>query len=253
MSGPEIIKGFEDLMPSILKGGYDRLGKYFVYDTWSIMKITNKIKHPGNIPQEFIENLIYHYTEEGDLVYDPFGGGGPAVDMCNKWQRKYYVTDLAPIPEREHEIKKWNLEDGLPDDLINPKLTFLDPPYFAKKKDDYVSESISSMDEDTYMNFFGTLAKNLYKKHESDTYVAFLMSNYVNYENYKNSIWTHDYVNLFENAGFTIHSWIQCPLSSAQYKAFHVNRIKEHKCQWLVISRDLVVFIKESKNGSQNL
>jgi hypothetical protein len=252
MKGPEIIKGFENLMPSILKGGYDRLGKYFVYDTWSIMKITNKIKHPGNIPQEFIENLIYHYTEEGDLVYDPFGGGGPAIDMCNKWQRKYYVADLMPIKERP-EIKKWNLEDGLPEDLTNPKLTFLDPPYFAKKKNDYVDESISSMDKNVYMKFFDALAKNLYKKHESNTYVAFLMSNYVNYEDYKESIWTHDYVNLFENAGFTIHSWIQCPLSSAQYRAFHVNRIKEHKQQWLVTSRDLVVFIKENKNGSQNL
>lgn len=231
-------------MPTIIKEEYSRLGKYFVYDIWNIKSITNKIRHPGNIPQEFIENLIFHYTSEGDLVYDPFGGGGPTIDMCKKWKRKYYVTDLAPIKERP-EIKKWNLENGLPDDLVDPKFTFLDPPYFAKKKDDYVNDSISSMNKDIYMDFFDVLAKNLYEKHESDTHVAFLMSNYVDYKNYKDSIWTHDYVNLFENAGFIIHSWIQCPLSTAQYKAFHVNRIKEHKRQWLVTSRDLVVFKKE--------
>ena len=89
MEGPQVIEGFEDLMPSIIKREYNRLGKYFVYDVWNIMKITNKIKHPGNVPQEFIENLIFHYTEKDDLVYDPFGGGGPTIDMAKKWQRKY--------------------------------------------------------------------------------------------------------------------------------------------------------------------
>ena len=243
MEGPELIKGFENLMPLKLKGEYDKLGKHFVYDVWNISTITNKVRHPGNIPQEFIENLIYYYTEENDLVYDPFGGGGPTIDVCTKWRRKYYVTDLAPIETRP-EIRKWNLEDGLPDDLINPKLTFLDPPYFAKKKDDYVDESISSMDKDTYMDFFNILAKNLYKKHESGTYVAFLMSNYIDYEDYRGSIWVYNYINLFENVGFLTHLWIQCPLSTQQYRAFNVSRAKENK-QLLAISRDLVVLKKE--------
>lgn len=227
--------------------------KHFVYNVWNINTITNKVRHPGNIPQEFIENLLYYYTEEGDLVYDPFAGGAPTIDMCEKWERQYYVSDLAPIPEREHEIKKWNLEDGLPDDLGDPKLTFLDPPYFSKKAGDYVEDSISSMSKEDYLNFFRVLTENLYKKHLPNTYVAFLMSNYINYEDYEDSIWILDYANLFKDAGFTIHSWIQCPLSTQQYQAFHITRAKENK-QLLAISRDLVIFVKkESKNIIQPL
>ena len=132
-------------------------------------------------------------------------------------------------------------------------LTFLDPPYFSKKAGDYVEDSISSMSKEDYLNFFRVLTENLYKKHLPNTYVAFLMSNYINYEDYEDSIWILDYANLFKDAGFTIHSWIQCPLSTQQYQAFHITRAKENK-QLLAISRDLVIFVKkESKNIIQPL
>ena len=108
----------------------NQLTHHFVYDVWTgLSRLTNKVRHPGNIPQEYIENLLYYYTNEGDLVYDPFGGGGPTIDVCKRMNRNYYVSDIAPVRE---DIKKWNLEEGLPNDLINPILTFLDPPYYKK-------------------------------------------------------------------------------------------------------------------------
>lgn len=216
----------------------------FLYDVWSVSKLNNKYKHPGNIPQEFIENLVHHYTEEGDLVYDPFAGGGPTIDVCKAWNRDYYVSDIAPIPERQEEIKQWDLRLGLPATLGNPTLTFLDPPYYKKKEDDYVEESISSMEIEEYMAFFVSLTVDLYEKHKPGTYVALLMSNYIDYEDYKKSIWIHDYVKIFIGTGFNIHRWIQCPLSTQQYSGFQVNQAKQNK-KLLAISRDLVVFIKE--------
>jgi hypothetical protein len=103
------------------------------------------------------------------------------------------------------------------------------------------------MGKEEYLVFFRHLAENLFARHKNNTYVAFIMSNYIDYTNYKNSIWVYDYVKLFENAGFTIHTWIQCPLSTQQYSAWDVNRAKENK-ELLAISRDLVVFVKEGND-----
>jgi hypothetical protein len=218
--------------------------KLLVYDVWNPLPfLTNKIRHPGNIPQEYIENLVYYYTDEGDLVYDPFAGGGPTIDVCERMNREYYVSDIAPIDGRP-EIKKWDLNDGIPDDLPPPKLTFLDPPYYKKKADDYVEESISSLDIHEYLEFFDKLTTDLFNLHIIGTYVAFLMSNYVDYDEPLNSIWIDDYVSLFMNAGFEIYMKMQVPHSPSQYQAFHVQRAKENK-QLLVLSRDLIIFTKE--------
>ncbi len=42
---------------------------------WNVSKIGNDTTHFGNIPIEFLENLLYYYTEPFDVVYDPFAGG----------------------------------------------------------------------------------------------------------------------------------------------------------------------------------
>ena len=102
----------------------------FLYNLWNTSK-DNLITHFGNIPQAFVENLLYYYTEPFDVVYDPFAGGGITVDSCKKWLRRYYVSDRVPIPAREEEIKQWDIKEGLPPELPNNiKLVFLDPPYW---------------------------------------------------------------------------------------------------------------------------
>lgn len=102
-----------------------------IYDIWNFSKATNEVRHFGNIPPEIIDNLLYYFTEPHDVIFDPFGGGGSTIDMCIKRQRRYFVSDLNPIPART-DIRKHDITTGLPEALPVPKLVFLDPPYWKQ-------------------------------------------------------------------------------------------------------------------------
>src|SRR5262249_46601873 len=69
-----------------------------IYSVWNFPKATNEVRHFGNIPPEIVDNLIFYYTQPFDVVFDPFGGGGSTIDVCVKRMRRYYVSDLNPIP-----------------------------------------------------------------------------------------------------------------------------------------------------------
>jgi len=100
-----------------------------VYDIWNFGKSTNEVKHPGNVPPEILDNLLYYYTKPFDVVFDPFGGGGMTIDVCKKRLRRYFVSDLNPIEARKHEIRQHDITGGLPNMPV-PNLVFLDPPYW---------------------------------------------------------------------------------------------------------------------------
>lgn len=87
-----------------------------LYTVWNFPKATNKVKHFGNIPPEIIDNLLYYYTKPFDVIFDPFGGGGSTIDVCIERKRRYYVSDLTPIPARQ-DIRMWDITQGLPGDL----------------------------------------------------------------------------------------------------------------------------------------
>lgn len=108
-----------------------------IYTVWNFAKATNEVRHFGNIPPEIIDNLLYLYTKPFDVVFDPFGGGGSTIDVCQKRKRRYYVSDLNPIPARDTEIRKHDITMGLPKDLPVPDLVFLDPPYWKRARHKY--------------------------------------------------------------------------------------------------------------------
>ena len=58
----------------------------------------------------WLDNLLYLYTNPADIVVDPFAGSGSTIDLCKKRQRRYWVADRKPIVEREHEIRKHDLD-----------------------------------------------------------------------------------------------------------------------------------------------
>lgn len=213
-----------------------------LYDVWNYSKADNQIKYPGNVPQDIIEQLLYYYTEPFDIVFDPFGGGGITIDACKKWFRRYYVSDINILPEREENMRKWDITEGMPPDLPKPNLIFLDPPYYKKKESDYIKGSISSMGREDYLDVFKTLFKNCYERLSQNGILAFLMSNYINYENPKKSIFLVDYQKLIPS-DFTLLYEIQCPLSTQQYQPFQVDKAKKEK-KILIISRNLLIFKK---------
>lgn len=75
-----------------------------LYDMWTADRNRNETKHFGNTPVEFVDNLLYTFTEPFDIVIDPFGGGGSTIDVCKKRLRR---LPPASEPEPEPERRPW--------------------------------------------------------------------------------------------------------------------------------------------------
>jgi len=59
-----------------------------IYNVWAFGKKTNNTAHFGNTEQRIVDNLLWLYTEPGDIVVDPFGGGGSTLDICTERGRR---------------------------------------------------------------------------------------------------------------------------------------------------------------------
>ena len=82
-------------------------------------------RYEGRTPAYVIWNLLERYTRPGDLVVDPFCGGGTTLDVARDLQRRALGYDIAPAREDvfRADARKLPLEDGKAD------FVFMDPPY----------------------------------------------------------------------------------------------------------------------------
>lgn len=66
----------------------------FLRDNWVINTIPGKKRlHPTQKPLELFERMIIHSSNEGDLVFDPFSGGGTTLSACKKLNRNFIVCE----------------------------------------------------------------------------------------------------------------------------------------------------------------
>ncbi len=79
----------------------------------------------GATPSYVIWNLLQRYTREGDLVVDPFCGGGTTLDVARELKRRTLGYDVAPVRDDvfRADARDLPLEDGKAD------FVFMDPPY----------------------------------------------------------------------------------------------------------------------------
>jgi DNA modification methylase len=87
-------------------------------DVWTDIQLLNsqskeRIGYPTQKPEKLLERIIKCTTKEGDLVLDPFVGGGTTIAVANRLNRKWIgidqsvmaikVTDLR-LKKRQHEL-----------------------------------------------------------------------------------------------------------------------------------------------------
>jgi len=98
--------------------------------------------YPGATPAWVIWNLLSRYTREGDLVVDPFCGGGTTLDVARSLGRRGLGYDLQPQrPDVfRADARKLPLESGKADFL------FLDPPYSTHLEYSGEKECIGELD-----------------------------------------------------------------------------------------------------------
>ncbi len=82
-------------------------------------------KYPGVTPALIIYNMIWRYTDPGDLVVDPMAGSGTTLDVCKEEKRRCICYDIAPPrPEViQNDARNIPLEDNSVD------MVFIDSPY----------------------------------------------------------------------------------------------------------------------------
>ncbi|MEM3395512.1 MAG: DNA methyltransferase [Nitrososphaerota archaeon] len=82
-------------------------------------------KYPGVTPALIIYNMIWRYTDPGDLVVDPMAGSGTTLDVCKEEGRRCICYDIAPRrPDViQNDSRKIPLEDNSVD------MIFVDSPY----------------------------------------------------------------------------------------------------------------------------
>jgi len=56
---------------------------------------TGKIKHPAMFPEKLAEDHIKSWSNEGDLIFDPFSGSGTTVKMAYLNNRHYIACDIS--------------------------------------------------------------------------------------------------------------------------------------------------------------
>jgi len=64
-------------------------------DVWQIAKVTSgenrsseeRMNHPAQFPTDLIQRIIDGFTNEGDIVLDPFMGSGTTADVCMRNNR----------------------------------------------------------------------------------------------------------------------------------------------------------------------
>jgi len=79
-----------------------------------------------------IAHILYYFSDQNDLVFDPMAGGGVVADTCLAFNRKCWSFDMDDRPDTRPEIEpyfwditnlKWPIKGKTKPDLI-----IFDPP-----------------------------------------------------------------------------------------------------------------------------
>lgn len=52
-------------------------------------------KHPAIFPEKLAQDHIYSWSNEGDLIYDCFGGSGTVAKMAHKLKRNWILSEIS--------------------------------------------------------------------------------------------------------------------------------------------------------------
>ena len=74
-----------------------KVGNVFFYSVGGGISTKDKVafQHPAIFPEKLAEDQIVTWTNEGDLVYDPFMGSGTTAKMCKMLGRDYIGSEIS--------------------------------------------------------------------------------------------------------------------------------------------------------------
>jgi len=117
-------------------------------------------KYAGVTPALIIYNMVWRYTEPGDLVVDPMCGSGTTIDVCNEEKRSAIGYDIHPA--RKDIVKNDARDIPLPD--ASADMVFIDSPYGDNIKYNEEPQNIGSISSESE-EFYDELERVMKEAH----------------------------------------------------------------------------------------
>lgn len=215
-----------------------------IYNVWTFANKTNEVSHFGNSEQRILDNLLYLYTKPFDVVFDPFGGGGATIDVCQKRTRRYWVSDRKPIEARSNEIRQFDIADGLPRlPWSDVALTYLDPPYWRQAAGQYSkdAEDLANMPLEQFTRIMIALITQVASKQTSGAIAMLMQPTQWKADDRQFTDHIVDIVSGLRTKKLMLENRVSCPYSTEQCNAQMVQWAKDNK-RLLVLSRELIVW-----------
>lgn len=214
-----------------------------IYNIWRQQEKTPGSAHFGNSEVRWLDNLLYLYTQPFDVVCDPFAGGGSTIDLCRKRFRRYFVSDRKPIVEREQEIRRHDLTEGLPKvpRWKDVKLVFLDPPYWLQAAGQYSADptDLANMELEEFHGRLAGLITDYGRKLSAGSHLA-LMIQPTQWKAPQREFQDH-VLEVARRVQLPITMRYSAPYESQQCNAQMVEWAKSHR-QCLVLTREVIVW-----------
>jgi hypothetical protein len=232
-----------------------------VWDYWNWGDVDHRFGDscPGRIPAQLVAHVLYFFTNQGTLVFDPMAGGGVTADVCLALNRRCWSFDKEDRSDAQPEIEAYYWKPGALQWPVNgkarPDLIFFDPPYYKKKEEEYGEDSISALRQPEYLKFFQEWAILAAGNTKPSTRLALLVADWRDFEstaaiheNPQNAVTIFDYVREVSQGGWELTHRIESPLSSERFTGNMVTAMQERRSLGTV-SRTLLMFQKASKGG----
>ena len=148
------------------------------FDVWSF-KIADKDagaqSYFGSMAPQIVENLLWFYTQPGDVVVDLFAGSGTTIDVAKRMGRRVWAGDIrGDYNNPTLPIHKHDATTGWPADAPKKaQLVLLDPPYWKQAAGRYSQEpnELAETDLETFYAQWAKVLKGCVGKAERIAYI----------------------------------------------------------------------------------
>ena len=89
-------KGYSNSDKKMVIGEYKRRSNIWKYSIGSI-SVSDSLahEHPAIFPEKLVRDHIISWSNEGDLVYDPFSGSGTTLIVARDFKRNYVGSEIS--------------------------------------------------------------------------------------------------------------------------------------------------------------
>jgi transcriptional regulator with XRE-family HTH domain len=219
--------------------------KWELYNIWNFPNRDDRlgIEADGNIAGQIPMNLLYYYTDQGDLVLDPMAGGGSTIDACLVLGRECIAYDIKP--KREGILQNDSVQN-IPEFITSKKtadFVFIDPPYY-----DMVSGIQDYEDIEDFYNQMKSLFTNTLSNLKIGGYIAVLIGQLAPTIKQDTNLSAEIY-NILRELGLNYINRISVPHSTQQASPQAVIKYKKIK---QLLTRDRVLWIFQKNNGGKH-